>query len=1179
MRFQLLGPLAVVERGHEIPIGAPKQRELLLLLVLNRGEVVSTDRILFELWGDDPPAGGVKTLHWHVHQLRRAFADAGVELPLHTVRNGYRLDVDPGQIDAVQFESRWRQAQRVANKNTAEALSMLETSLEMWCGAPLAGAERYLSFAQPEVRRLDALLLGARLDLAELLIDEGDTDSALAHLRKLRPAHGRNERLLGLLMLAVYRSGHHAEALEIYDGYVDELAEEGKVPGPELRAISIRVATHDASLLEPELPSGTVTFLLTDIEGSTRRWESDPEGMRHLKRLHDEAVDSAVSDHGGTIFKDTGDGLFAAFRDAAAALAAAVDLVAELAPASGTAAPVRVAVHTGTAVPDSRDYHGHAVNRCARLATIGHSGQILLSGTTAGVLEGDTALELRDLGVHRLPDLTRPSRIHQVIHPDLVTDFPPLRSLDSFPNNLPELTSSFVGRSAEIESLGRVMAHHRIVSLIGPPGCGKTRLALQAATQSLHDHRDGVWFAAMTQVAADRTVAAELAARLGLHEQPGLASFDHLRDYLRDKQLLLVLDDCDRAVEAVASVASQLLAKCPEIRIMATSRVALEIEGEVVWPVPPLETQTAAGEEDPGPPSDAERLFLERAAASRADEPLAHAPEVVKEICRLVDGIPLAIELAAGKAATLSLEDIRDKLAVHPLGLLKARRRDRPPHQQTLEAAIEWSYELLTPRERTVFDRLAVFNGGFSVDAAEEVCGDDEGDVLDVLDQLRLKSLIIARPEQSRFEMLELIREYAAQRFDLHADQEARRGRHARYFAELSWKAGRRLLWNAKWVEDLRRDLQNVEDALEYLIGAGDADGVKVAGVLDHFWLWVGSARRGLAIIERALQADVKCSDDVRARSLQAAGFLAGIDRRYELAEEYLERSIALYGPGSRGAAWSQFHLARSLTAKWFVGVDRPGDSERAREYFEQAEGTFRAAAEAVEPTVEGQRAGAEGLFGLAYVLPFVALHKALAGRSDAEATALAAEQFGAALGLDRARGMAKANLGIVLLRAGRVADALRVLDEAFRLFREVADVYSLQIVLALSGLAALRADDIRAAREHAVEGLRLMRTQGGREWEALTVGQAAVTLDALGADAGAQRLVRWLDAAYPRWRDLHEEAGFAGTRHLRATGDTATRQTSAIQVAQSALDDLRKTLPESTREPEDPVERSHEEP
>ncbi|MGH9003437.1 MAG: ATP-binding protein, partial [Acidimicrobiia bacterium] len=480
-----------------------------------------------------------------------------------------------------------------------------------------------------------------------------------------------------------------------------------------------------------ELPMGLVTFLFTDIEGSTRLAEHLGPAWTGLLETHHRLLSSAVVSHRGVVINTQGDAFFAVFPAAPDALVAAVAaqraLAAERWP-EGVEVRVRMGMHSGEAVLGATDYVGLAVHRAARVAGLAYGGQVLVSEATrslagAGTPEGVT---FSDLGEHRLKDLTEPERIHQLAHPALPADFPALRSLDAFRHNLPVAATSFVGRDSEVAALDRHLSEAPLVTLLAPGGAGKTRLALQVAAEQVDQHGDGVWLAELASWGDPHLVPAALASVLGVREEPGRTLLDTLEAWAAERAVLLVLDNCEHVVAAAAELAGRLLRAGPGVRVLATSREALGLAAEQVVVVAPLglpdSTAGAAPSLETLLESEAVRLFVERARSAHPGLELGpeHAAAVAR-ICTRLDGIPLALELAARRVRALSLPELADRLDGR-LRILTGGTREGGARHQTLRAAIDWSHDLLESDERVLFRRLGVFAGGFDLDAAETVC-------------------------------------------------------------------------------------------------------------------------------------------------------------------------------------------------------------------------------------------------------------------------------------------------------------------------------------------------------------------------------------------------------------------------------------------------------------------------
>jgi predicted ATPase len=519
-------------------------------------------------------------------------------------------------------------------------------------------------------------------------------------------------------------------------------------------------------------PSGVVTFLFTDVEGSTRRWEADADGMRAALAAHDEVLRTAIDGHGGFLFKHTGDGVVAAFTSPKSAVDAAV------AAQHALELPVRMGLATGEAELRDGDYFGAVLNRAARLMAAGHGGQILVAESTAGLLSG---VELLDLGPRRLRDVPVPVGVFQLRAEGLRTEFPSLRALDTTPGNMRPATTSLIGREAVIGEIAAAVKARRLVTLTGVGGVGKTRLAIEVAARLADEFPDGVWLFELAAVTDPAAVPDAVAAVLGITQQPGKSVSESVAATLEGRVRLLVFDNCEHVLDAAADLIDAILAKSASVKVLATSREVLGITEEQVRLVRSLDS--AAGLD-----SAAVRLFVERAQGIAAGFLMADGEDAaaVTEICQRLDGIPLAIELAASRMASMTVSEMRDRLD-HRFRLLVGSRRGLERHQ-TLRHAVAWSYDLLDATEKTVLDRCSVFAGGFDLQSACAVAGSndlDEYALLDVLDALVRKSLIVADRSQrrTRFSMLETIRQFAEEQLVATGEADEARDTHAHHFA------------------------------------------------------------------------------------------------------------------------------------------------------------------------------------------------------------------------------------------------------------------------------------------------------------------------------------------------------------------------------------------------------------
>jgi predicted ATPase/class 3 adenylate cyclase/DNA-binding CsgD family transcriptional regulator len=634
------------------------------------------------------------------------------------------------------------------------------------------------------------------------------------------------------------------------------------------------------------LPSGTVTLVLGDVEGSTVAWETDPKAMTESLAGLNVVVDEAVGRCGGVrpVEQGEGDSFVAAFDRARDAVACALAIQLDLA---GGGLRLRIGVHAGDVLHRGQgNYAGPAVNRAARIRNAAHGAQTVLSQAAAELAADNLpdGASLRDLGVHRLKDLSRPERIFQLCHPDLPAVFPPLRGLDVRAHNLPVQRTSLVGRGAELGELTGLMAGSWLVTLVGSGGCGKTRLAVHAAAELLDDYPDGVWLAELAAVADPAAVASQVASVFALKEGPGMTAADALAAYLGQKQALVVLDNCEHVLDAVAALADRLASACPHLRVLATSRQPLGLPGEVTWRVPSL---GLPADDDAGVAGlagcEAVQLFVERAGHGRPGFALSEANSAaVADICRRLDGIPLAIELAAARVRVFTPAQIAAGLDQR-FALLTGAPRTALPRQQTLEASVDWSHDLLTGAEQAVFRRLAVFAGDFDYDAAVAVSAAPPIAPHQVLDQLSLlvdKSLVLVDDHgpQARYRLLETVRDYAAARLAQTDEDTTTRTAHRDHYLAFAEDAEPHLegAGQTEWMARVAADYPNLRAALAWSRDHGDNERLaRMAAAIHLYWGVRGPNTDGVAWLEATLDADRGLPPRLRAKTLMARAHLA----------------------------------------------------------------------------------------------------------------------------------------------------------------------------------------------------------------------------------------------------------------------------------------------------------------
>jgi predicted ATPase/class 3 adenylate cyclase len=657
------------------------------------------------------------------------------------------------------------------------------------------------------------------------------------------------------------------------------------------------------------VPSGTVTFLFTDIEGSTGRWDANRDAMQAALRRHDAIVRAAIERHDGVVFKTVGDAFCAAFSETANALRAAVDAQRALAQEDWAAVNglrVRMAIHVGESDERDGDYFGPAVNRVARLLAAGHGGQVLVSGLAADAASATlpAGVGLRRLGTLPLRGLKEPERVFQLTAPNLASEFKPLRALETPPNNLPRQSSSFIGRSHDLAEVENLLRANALVTVVGTGGVGKTRLALAAAAELLGDTPEGAWFVDLAPISDAALVPSAILTALGADQTADAPALDLLVGNLQKRGLLLVPDNCEHLIGEVARVVATVLRNCPQVTILATSREALNVSGEHVHRLSSLGDDEAV------------KLFADRATAVNPSFRLDETNRAqILDLCRRLDGIALAIELAAARTRSVSLDELSRRLHFLSLG---GGRRDLQPRQQTMHALIDWSYNLLSPPEQRLFRGLSVFAGGFTLEAATGVSGVDVRDeeaVLDLLTSLLDKSLLAADVTRThqRYRLLESIREYACERRDAEGETSELRRRHAQIFSAVAERAYAE--WDTApgpdWLAQHEKELDNFRVALHWAFDdENDVDlGARIAADVAPLFLRLSLLREGIGWCERALAFATSLRPGVGARLYYGLSMLLHNQGANERALASAQRAVELYR-----AAGAERGLARALS-------------------------------------------------------------------------------------------------------------------------------------------------------------------------------------------------------------------------------------------------------------------------
>ena len=1085
MEFRILGPLEASRAGETLDLGGPKQRALLALLLLGPNRVVPRDTLIAALWDDAPPDTARKALQVYVSGLRKAI---GKER-LVTRSPGYLLRVEAGELDLDRFEHLRSEGE-------------LDEALALWRGAPLADFARE-RFAQSEIARLEELRLAVLEERIERGLAEGRHRELVPELDALAGEHPLRERIRAQQMLARYRAGRQADALDAYrearDALVDEL---GIEPGRELRDLQQAILNQDpaldlasvdesrrrtaapaspASPVSPgTLPSGTVTLLFADIESSTRLLRDLGERFPTVRSRARELVREAVAAHAGHEVDWAGDGVFLAFERASGAVAAAAALQRSLSsepwPPDVTVR-MRIGIHTGEPEVGPDGYVGLDVHLAARICTAAHGGQVVVSRSTRDVVGDDlpAGVAFRPLGRHRLKDIPFQEALFQLTAPGLQQTFPPLQALGG--PALPALHHRLVGREGDLARLRELLARQeiRLVTITGPGGAGKSRLALETAGAASVER--SVHLVGLASISDPELVPAAIARSLGVQEAPGQPLLETIADALGDTATLLVLDNLEHLAPA-ASTVTTLLDLVPDLDVLATSRAPLHLAGEHVLQLEPL------------PVDDATTLFLELAAARGVQLEDEWLP-AVREICRRLDGLPLAIELVVAPLAVLPpvqlLQALDDGLVLD----MKAPF-DLPERQRTLRATIEWSYGLVSACQRDLHGALAVFRGGAPLDALQVVCDDLTADLLGDLTGL-VESGLVRRDttfgSSPRFAMLATVREYALETLTARGRLDDMRTMHAEYYLELTRQAESGLEGEeqAAWLDRLELDLDNIRAALGFSLESDRVElGLGIASSLTRFWrahAYVGEARRWLEI---GLSRGDGLPHGARADALSAAAQQAFAQSDWVAAEPLLEEARELYRESgqSRKEVFALAYLS-------FAAMRRD-EIERAERFAEEAV--------AIAAELDDDRASSGALIVLADIQSWQGRHELALARYE-EAVALRTRLGDTLLITD-----AVYNLGLAAFHAGDLVRAAREFENALARARELGDtsyIAAAQLMLAEIALAA-REDAAPPARE----SLTLYTTLGDDRSRARCLLVLAAAACARGDDEVAARLL-----------------------------------------------------------------------
>jgi predicted ATPase/class 3 adenylate cyclase len=1085
LQFGVLGPLMVWSGGDAIEIKGAKRRGLLAYLLAHAGEPQPRGRIVEALWGDAASPGSEATVQTYASQLRKLFVADGP--PLVHRAGGYVLDLNPNALDASRFEAAVAAAAAVEGRG--QRLALLDEALGLWRGAPLdefAGQ----AWADEHARQWTRMHVLAHQLRTAALLEAGMHRDALPTLEHLVAAHPLHEPFWSQLVVARYRCGQQTDALAAVSEARKVLATElGIEPGPELIELESKVLRQDPSLDAPTndavavldrrvgtiveaLPDGVVTFLLTDIEGSTALWDVHPEEMADALVRHEDVIVEIVDAHDGRLLKSRGEGdaTLSVFPKATDAVTAAVALQRRLRSEvwpGDLDLPTRIALHTGEAQLRAGDYFGGTLNRAARIRGLAAGGEILVSRSTHDVVvDVMTAdLDLVALGEHEMKGLRRTELVYGIDGPGLqLRDASRVhRTRKAVPGNLPIQVTNLIGRNDQLQELRKLVLEHRLLTLTGAGGVGKTRLAVQVADDLAGEFPDGVWVVELAPVGELASVPDAVAAALGVTPMAGREIIDGIVEAVSGRRLLIVLDNCEHVLRAASEVAEALVTRTHTVQVIATGRESLRVAAEQVWPVPALDVTAGAA-------SAAVELFVQRARSASPAFDIGDPADAaaVTEICESLDGLALAIELAAARMVSMSPTEVRDRL--RDRFRLLSGPGGGPEHHQTLRKAVSWSYDLLDDDERALLDRCSVFSDGFDLAAATAIScrtNADEYAVLDLLDSLVRKSLITTDrfAGQVRFGLLETIRQFGEERLAETGSFDDVHRLHASYFAERAVAGWAR--WNGPdqrvaldWVE---REFANLRTAFRW---AAEHDLEYAVAIAAHTAMLTMAMQRFESVgwVEEILPA-ASAAEVAQLPRLYTAACVCALTGRPEVAVGYAQRAQALeddprFDPFEFGwsRAWEAFghrytgridtmfeiceELARQPGLAHVIGLVLPltvlsgvGRSDEARAQ--------------AEPTLAAARA-----LGNPYWIAF-----ALTGyaRAFAESDpALAMDTMRDALEYDREQRLGFFEVNLIRdmaglqQAAGEPEQALELLDTAVALFHRAGNHASIATTLAL---------------------------------------------------------------------------------------------------------------------------------
>ncbi len=976
LEVRLLGQFDARRDGIPIVVPSRAAQSLFAFLLLNAGVAHRREKLAGLLWPDTSEERARSNLKQELWRLRKAIE---LKQPRPNVGRGRNektsqlkrkaIELKQPRPDAVPYilsddititfntdAKYWLDAsalERASGKDKSG--SDLINALSLYRDELLPGF--YDEWVESERERLRGVFEQKVVLLLERLLAGGWWAEVREWAERWIALERTPEAAFRALMLFYSQTGEMAKVVEVYERLVEALHELDIEPSEQTRThferlksgepmlkqesalplktlatfstqrpVKFETRLEKSATLEP--PTGTVTFLFTDIEGSTILWEKHPDTMEIAIARHNVLVRDAIEESRGYVFKTIGDAFCAAFSNALDALNASLAAQRALREENWGDTPIkaRMSLHTGSVEEHEGDYFGRAVNRVARLLSAGHGGQTLISLATAELVRDQLpgGVSLRDLGERRLKDLDRPEHIYQLVVPDLPSDFPPLKTLGPFPNNLPLSLTSFIGRERAIAEVMRLLSTTRLLTLTGAGGVGKTRLALEVGADLLDRFSDGVRLIALASLSDPALVTQTVMAALGLREQAARSLEDTLIDYLREKSLLLILDNCEHMPQACARLAAALLGTCARLKIIASSRHTLNISGEIRWQVPPLSLPKTLQTLEDSIDSEAVRLFIERAQFVLPSFSVTPAnAETVAQICQRLDGLPLAIELAAGSIDVLSPEEINKGIENRFPRLIDLKPTELPQHQ-TLRACVDWSWNLLSAHEQILFRRLSVFAGTWTLEDVEQICTDDELTRVQVLDlhaSLVRKSLVNVEVREgvSRYRLLEILRRYAFERLNDSDEVKRLSAQHRDWYlhlAEAFESETRDKKQTTDWLARLSHELDNLRAALEWSLNeTGGADkGLRLSSALGRFWEKQIALTEGREWLGKFINLSKNSSDTLaRARALYAAGLLAHLQGDYANAISFFEQCLKIEPQDTMNLAQTHLDLGEAF--------------------------------------------------------------------------------------------------------------------------------------------------------------------------------------------------------------------------------------------------------------------------